>query len=66
MPTIVGMQTACAGLFQQAGNTAEHCIGTQNWAQLKNNYGAVWDGSIASAPPLDLQVTSNGQTLVLR
>lgn len=37
----------------------------QNWAQLKNNYGAVWEGSCPSVPPLDIQLISGGQTLVL-
>lgn len=52
---------------------AEHFTGaksdgacTQNWAQLKNNYGAVWEGSTPAAPPLDMQIISNGQTLILR
>ncbi|DBA95815.1 TPA: hypothetical protein ACH3X1_001364 [Trebouxia sp. C0004] len=39
--------------------------GTQNYVQLKNTYGAVWEGSIPTAPPLDLQISSSGQQLVL-
>ncbi|DBA99213.1 TPA: Expansin-B5 [Trebouxia sp. C0006] len=39
--------------------------GTQNFAQLKNTYGAVWEGSTPTAPPLDLQISSSGQQLVL-
>ena len=38
----------------------------QNFVQLKNTYGAVWEGSIPTAPPLDLQISSSGQQLVLR
>lgn len=45
---------ACVGCCQQA------------FAPLKNNYGAVWEGSLSAAPPLDMQVASGGQTLVLR
>jgi len=29
-------------------------------------YGAVWEGSVPTAPPLDLQISSSGQQLVLR
>lgn len=38
----------------------------QTFAQLKNTYGAVWEGSVPTAPPLDLQISSSGQQLVLR
>ena len=37
----------------------------QNFVQLKNTYGAVWEG-IPTAPPLDLQISSSDQQLVLR
>ncbi|KAL3153699.1 hypothetical protein ABBQ32_013298 [Trebouxia sp. C0010 RCD-2024] len=40
--------------------------GTQTFAPLKNSYGAVWEGSLPAAPPLDMQVASGGQTLLVR
>lgn len=57
-------------LLNVAGSGAASAVGlaptgTQNWAHLKNNYGAVWEGSTPAAPPLDMQITSNGQTLTL-
>ncbi|KAL0025083.1 hypothetical protein WJX79_007026 [Trebouxia sp. C0005] len=39
--------------------------GTQSFGLLKNTYGAVWEGSVPTAPPLDLQISSSGQQLVL-
>lgn len=38
----------------------------QNDVQLKNTYGAVWEGGLPSAPPLDLLISSSGQQLMLR
>lgn len=38
----------------------------QTFAPLKNSYGAVWEGSLPAAPPLDMQVASGGQTLLVR
>ena len=38
----------------------------QNDIQLKNTYGAVWEGGLPSAPPLDLLISSSGQQLILR
>eukprot|EP00878_Enallax_costatus_P004536 GHUV01004777.1.p1 GENE.GHUV01004777.1~~GHUV01004777.1.p1 ORF type:complete len:243 (+),score=69.95 GHUV01004777.1:209-937(+) len=47
--------------LRTTGNTAN------NWRQMKNTYGAVWEGSQLSTLPLDIQVTkTDGQTVVLR
>ena len=44
---------------------ASHVL-LQSAAQLKNTYGAVWEGVLPSAPPLDLLISSSGQQLMLR
>ncbi|KAL3140403.1 hypothetical protein ABBQ38_004663 [Trebouxia sp. C0009 RCD-2024] len=41
-------------------------VGTQTFAPLKNSYGAVWEGSLPATPPLDMQIASGDQTLIVR
>lgn len=58
--TCYKQQTFPAAL-QTTGNTAN------NWRQMKNAYGAVWEASLLSTLPLDMQVTkTSGETVVLR
>lgn len=38
----------------------------QTFAPLKNSYGAVWEGSLPATPPLDMQIASGDQTLIVR